>query len=179
MLKLKLPDRQLWDEINEEFIYVKGADLTLEHSLVSISKWEAKWKKPFLGTERTLEETKDYIRCMTISQNVDPQVYNFLDGNAIRKVNEYINDSMTATWFTEQKNKPVSQKRITNEIIYYWMISCGIPFECQKWHLNHLLTLIRVCELKNAPKKKMSKKSIATQNAALNAQRRKARGSKG
>jgi hypothetical protein len=116
---------------------------------------------------------------MTISQNVDPQIYQYIDNLTIHKVNEYINDSMTATWFTEQKNKPVAQKKITNEIIYYWMISCGIPFECQKWHLNRLLTLIRVCELKNAPSKKMSKKGIYGQNASLNAQRRKARGTKG
>lgn len=179
MLKITIPDRLLWDEVHEEFIRVKGATLSLEHSLVSVSKWEMKWRKPFLGTERTYEETIDYIRCMTISQNVDPEVYKHIDRKIIQQVNTYINDPMTATWFTEQKNKPVTQKKITNELIYYWMISCGIPFECQKWHLNRLLTLIRVCELKNAPAKKMSKKSVLGQNASLNAQRKKARGTRG
>lgn len=179
MLKIVIPQRRLWDEIHEEFLYTKGATITLEHSLVSVSKWEMKWKKPFLGTQRTREETIDYIRCMTISQNVDPDVYTYIDGRIINEVNNYINDSMTATWFTEQKNKPQTAKKITNEIIYYWMISLGIPFECQKWHLNRLLTLIRVCEMKNAPSKKMSKKATMKQNASLNAQRRKARGTRG
>ena len=181
MLKLEIPDRTFWDEANEEFIKVKGAKLALEHSLVSVSKWEMKWKKPFLGTERTREETIDYIRCMTVSQNVDPEVYKFIDNKTMILVNNYINDSMTATWFTDQKGRPTphSSQKITSEIIYYWMVSLGIPFECQKWHLNRLLTLIRVCEVKNAPSKKMSKKGIMSQNAALNAQRRKARGSKG
>lgn len=179
MLKISIPSRTLWDEANEVFIQVKGADLTLEHSLVSLSKWEMRWKKPFLGTERTREETIDYIRCMTISQNVDPSVYMYIDNRIIRQVNDYINDPMTATWFTEEKNKPRTQKKITNELIYYWMIASGIPFECQKWHLNRLLTLIRVCELKNAPTKKMSKKNTLSQNAAINAQRRKARGTRG
>ena len=179
MLRITIPSRELWDEKNEMFIITKGAELSLEHSLVSISKWESKWKKPFLGVERTREETIDYIRCMTISQNVDPSVYMNIDNSILRKVNEYINDSMTATWFTEQKNKPVTKKKITAELIYYWMISLGIPFECQKWHLNRLLTLIRVCELKNTPSKKMSKRAVAHQNTSLNAQRRRMSGSRG
>lgn len=179
MLKITIPDRKYWDEAHEVFIDVKGATICLEHSLVSISKWETKWKKPFLGTQRTREETIDYIRCMTISQNVNPDIYQYIDNKIIREVNAYINDTMTATWFTEQKNKPQVAKKITNELIYYWMISCGIPFECQKWHLNRLLTLIRVCELKNAPQKKMGKKATLRQNAMINKQRRQARGSKG
>lgn len=181
MLTIEIPQKRLWDEIHEEFLYTKGATLVLEHSLVSVSKWEMKWKKPFLGSEHTNAEMIDYIRCMTISQNVDPEVYQYIDKKTLKIVDEYINDKMTATWFAE-KNGPKgkgSQQKITNEIIYYWMISLGIPFECQKWHLNRLLTLIRVCELKNAPKKKMSKKATLAQNAALNAQRRKSRGSKG
>ena len=180
MLTLKIPDKRLWDEVNEEFVCIKGATINLEHSLVSISKWEMKWKKPFLGSERTREETIDYIRCMTISQNVDPEVYQYIDNATIAVVNNYINDPMTATWFSKQQGKgPSKSQVITNEIIYYWMISLGIPFECQKWHLNRLLTLVRVCEVKNAPKKKMSKKATLSQNAALNAQRRQARGTKG
>lgn len=179
MLKIKIPDKRFWDELHEEFIYVKGADLTLEHSLVSLSKWEMRWKKPFIGTIRTREETIDYIRCMTITQNVNDQVYSLIDNSIIQQVNEYINDPMTATWFNEPEKKISPSKKITNEIIYYWMVSLNIPFECQKWHLNHLLTLIHVCDLKNAPGKKMGKKATMAQNAKLNAQRRKARGTKG
>ena len=176
MLKITVPGVELWDERNEVFITTKDATLTLEHSLVSVSKWEAKWKKPFLGQkDRTRAETIDYIRCMTISQNVNPDVYLAIDNRIIRRVNEYINDSMTATWFTEQKKGPPTRKNITSELIYYWMISLNIPFECQKWHLNRLLTLIRVCEIKNAPAKKMSKGAVAKQNAAINAQRRRGR----
>lgn len=179
MLKITIPVRELWDEKNEEFIVTKGATLSLEHSLVSVAKWESKWKKPFLGAERTKEETIDYIRCMTVSQNVDPDVYKNITPDLQKKIFDYVNDPMTATTFTESPNKPRTRKKITNELIYYWMISLNIPLECQKWHLNRLLTLIRVCELKNAPSKKMGKKSVMSQNSAINAQRRKANHSKG
>ena len=181
MLEIEIESRELWDEKNEQFIHTVGTNGTikLEHSLVSVAKWESRWKKPFLGTQRTRAETIDYIQCMTITQNVDPRVYPNIDARTLQRINDYINDSMTATWFAEQKNKPISKKKITAELIYYWMISLGIPLECQKWHLNRLLTLIRVCELKNTPPKKMSKKSIGAQNAAINKQRRQAHHSKG
>lgn len=180
MLKITIPGEELWDEKEEVFIYKEDITLQLEHSLVSVSKWEAKWHKPFLGDEeKTIEETIDYIRCMTLTQNVDPLVYHSIDGDLIQKVKDYISDSMTATWFSNtDKNQP-RHEIITSEIIYYWMITLNIPFECQKWHLNRLLTLIRVCNVKNAPPKKLSRREIMERNAAINAARRKTLNSKG
>ena len=155
--------------------------MSLEHSLVSISKWESKWEKPFLSKDKkTTAETVDYIRCMTLTQNVDPNVYLGIDDNIVEQVSKYIEAPMTATWFNEDKNKKGgSGKVITSEVIYYWMVALNIPPEYQKWHLNRLLTLIRVCNAENNPKKKMSKKDIFAQNRKLNAARRKSTNSKG
>jgi hypothetical protein len=162
------------------FIEPKKQVLQLEHSLVSISKWESKWCKPFLSkNEMTVEETLDYIRCMTLTQNVNPDIYNYITNENIRQVNKYIEAPMTATWFTEEKNGKPNREQITNELIYYWMVALNIPFECQKWHFNRLLTLIRVCNIKNQPPKKMSKKDILSRNAALNAARKKQLNTKG
>ena len=181
MLQITIPARDdLWDEANGKFVTSKEQKLVLEHSLVSLSKWESKWCKPFLSRqEKTTEETIDYIRCMTLTQNVDPKVYNFLTDENIRDVNAYIEAPMTATWFSNSNTGKQNQEQITAELVYYWMIALNIPFECQKWHLNRLLTLIRVCEVKNSPPKKMSKREILSRNAALNAARRKQLNSKG
>lgn len=169
-----------WDESKQEFVAPKEQRLVLEHSLVSLSKWESKWHKAFLtNKEKTLEETLDYIKCMTVSQNVSPDVYEHLSQKNIAEVNEYIADSMTATSFTEEKTSKTNREVVTAELIYYWMIALNIPFECQKWHLNRLLTLIRVCNVKNAPPKKMSKRDIMSRNAKLNAARRQQLNSKG
>lgn len=174
MLRLTIPQMEYFDDDSQTFITIKEQSLQLEHSLVSLSKWESKWKKPFLSKdEKTIEETRDYIRCMTITQNVDPAVYIGLTNKHIKQVNEYIDDSMTATWFNEENKKGGVKKIITAEVIYYWMISLNIPFECQKWHLNRLLTLIRVCNAENTPPKKMSKKDLISRNRALNAARKK------
>lgn len=180
MLKITIPGQEFWDEEKEAFINTKGAALQLEHSLVSLSKWESKWHKPFLGNgDKTVEETVDYIRCMTLTQNVNPSVYDFITNEIIGQVSDYIDDSMTATWFSKEDKGSPNREVITAELIYYWMIALNIPFECQKWHLNRLLTLIRVCNVKNAPPEKLSQKEIAKRNAAINAARRKARKSKG
>ena len=173
MLEITIPATELWDEINEEFIATKEQTLRLEHSLVSLSKWESKWCKPFLSkTNKTDEEMLDYVRCMTLTQNVPDEVYRCLTDDNIRKIYEYIDAPMTATWFNDDKTKVTSREQTTSELIYYWMIALNIPFECQKWHLNRLLTLIRVCNIKNQPPKKMSKRDIMSRNAALNAARR-------
>lgn len=180
MLTITISKGELYDEINGEFIYVKDQTLVLEHSLVSISKWEAKWKKPFISKdEKTVSETLDYIRCMTTTQNVDESVYAAIDADNIRKVKEYIDDPMTATTFSNQASKSVNREIITSEVIYYRMIAFNIPFECQKWHLNRLLTLIEVCNRKNNPPKPSGKNELAQRNAALNAARRQALGSGG
>lgn len=182
MLKIIIPAVELWDEEKEEFITLKKQTLALEHSLVSLSKWESKWCKPFVSKEeKTHEEIIDYIKCMTLTQNVDENVYRYMTPENIRKVNEYIDAPMTATWFSEGKGKKSGNvgKQVTSELIYYWMIALNIPFECQKWHLNRLLTLIRVCNEENKPAKKMSTKDVMDRNAALNAARRKKFKSKG
>ena len=177
MLTIIVPETELYDEILNEFKFVKEQKLVLEHSLVSLSKWESKWHKPFLGKEsKTYEETIDYIRCMTVN-TVDPIVYRCLTSKNISEINRYIEDPMTATTIRDQHkgNKEI----ITAEIIYYWMVALNIPFECQKWHLNKLLTFISVVNIKNKPSKKMSKKDILSRNASLNAARRKALHTKG
>lgn len=183
MLRITIPATELWDENKEEFITIKERTLQLEHSLVSLSKWESKWCKPFLSKDiKTEEETLDYIRCMTITQNVDPDVYNFIPNNIREEIKEYIEAPMTATWFNDDKNSKGGKgnsEQITSELVYYWMIAQNIPFECEKWHLNRLLTLIKVCNVKNQPPKKMSKKALMSRNAALNAARRKQLNTKG
>ena len=178
MLLLTIPPIEMFNEKTSEFVYSKETKISLEHSLVSLSKWESRWNKPFLSKDnKTLEETIDYIRCMTITQNVDPEVYFRLTDENINTINKYIESPMTATTFSD--NGHSSREIITSELIYYWMISLNIPMECQKWHLNRLLTLIRVCNIKNAPAKKMSRREIMNRNAALNAARRKQLNTKG
>lgn len=180
MLTITIPETELWDETREEYIYTKRQTLQLEHSLVSISKWEGKWCKPFLSSnDKTLEETIDYVKCMTVTPNVKPEIYRCLSDENIEEINKYIAAPMTATWFSEDKTARPSREVITSEIIYYWMVALNIPFECQKWHLNRLLTLIKVCDRKSQPPKKMGKNAIMSRNAALNAARRKKTGSKG
>jgi hypothetical protein len=174
MLNITIPKQELYDEENNEFINLPEKTICLEHSLVSVSKWESKWKKPFLSKEpKTVEETIDYIKCMTITQNVDDKSYNYLSKKNIEDINKYIDDSMTATTFYDTRKNTGRQENITSELIYFWMISLNIPMECQKWHLNRLLTLIKICNIKNDSGKKMSRSEINSRNAALNAARRK------
>lgn len=180
MLIITVPAVEMFNEKTNEFFTLKEQTLQLEHSLVSLSKWESKWCKPFLSkNNKTMEETIDYIKCMTITQNVKEDVYERLSRSNIEKINEYIDAPMTATTFHDDSQKGRGKETITSELIYYWMISLNIPMECQKWHLNRLLTLIRVCNVKNSPPKKMSKGDIMRRNAALNAARRKQLNSKG
>ena len=172
-----------WDSEKEEFIEPKSVTLQLEHSLVSLSKWESKWRKPFLSQDtKTDEEMIDYIRCMTITQNVDPEVYKKLSNENINEVNAYINNPMTATWFSnkdKRKKGSSSGKQVTSELIYYWMISFNIPYKYEKWHLNRLLTLIQVCEAEGQQQKPMSKRDTINQYRSLNASRRKKAKKKG
>ena len=180
MLEITIPATEAWDERNERFVYTKETTLRLEHSLVSLSKWESKWRKPFLAKDtKSYEETIDYVKCMTLTQNVDPMVYNFLNDRHIKQINDYIESPMTATTFQKDNSSKSNGEQTTAELIYYWMIALNIPFECQKWHLNRLLTLVRVCNIKNQPPKKMSKNDIRSRNTALNAARRKQLNTKG
>lgn len=174
MLSIKVPASEKYDEARNLFIYTRDYTLQLEHSLVSISKWEAKWCKPFLSkNEKTEEEILDYIRCMTLTQNVPDDVYLALSSENIEAIKNYISAPMTATTFSNV-NTPPSREVLTAELIYYWMIYFNIPFECRKWHINTLLTLIRVCTIKNAPSKKMSTKELHARNTSLNQARRAA-----
>ena len=181
MLEITIPAMELYDDEKEEFVTNKtNQTIRLEHSLVSLSKWESKWHKAFLTDEKkTHEEIVDYIKCMTLTQNVDPVVYNFIDDRILNKIYSYIEDSMTATVFYNEEKKGGRKETVTSELIYYWMVALNIPFECQKWHLNRLLTLIKVCTIKSQPAKKMSKREIQSRNAALNAARRKKLNTKG
>nr|DAM43243.1 MAG TPA: hypothetical protein [Caudoviricetes sp.] len=181
MLTLHVKSSTLWDEVNERFVELKGTTLKLEHSLVSISKWESKWNKVFLSKEpKTDEEAIDYIRCMTLTQNVDPIVYQCLTKEDIERVDAYIDAPMTASTVKDESPKGVkNREQTTSELIYYWMICYQIPFECQKWHLNRLLMLINICNVKNAPPKKRSKRDLYQRNAAINAANKKKFNTKG
>lgn len=181
MLRITLPAIEQWDEEKQEFTNAKEQSLQLEHSLLSLAKWESTWEKPFLTKEpKTYEETMDYIKCMTVTPNVDPAIYNRLTDEHFTQINKYIEAPMTATYFTEEKGGKAGREQVTAELIYYWMIALNIPFDpCNKWHLNRLLTLIKVCNIKNTPPKKRSKREIMSRNAALNAARRKQMNSKG
>ena len=182
MLRITIPgSEELWDEKTQTFIpATKDQTIQLEHSLVSLSKWESKWNKAFLSLkEKTTEETIDYIRCMTITRDIDPFMFYRLSPDNLREINDYIAAPMTATYFRDDKIMGHSRDTVTAELIYYWMIALNIPFECQKWHLNRLFALIKVCSIKNNPPKKMSKAEIARQQAELNAARRKKYHTKG
>lgn len=180
MLQIVVPAVEMWDESKQEFIRSEDTKLQLEHSLISISKWEAKWCKSFLSTqEKTSEEITDYIKCMTLTQNVDPVVYDCLTPENVKQITDYIEAPMTATCFLSDQAGKSSREKVTSELIYYWMIALNIPPEYQKWHLNRLLTLIRVCNIKNAPPKKMNRRDIASRNAKLNAARRQQLNTKG
>lgn len=186
MLTITVPSTELFDESTETFIMTKPATITLEHSLISLSKWEAKWKRPFLKEHdrKTPVEILDYIKCMTITPNVSDSVYMAISANSelCEQIQEYINDPMTATTFNTIEKPAKSRQVVTSELIYYWMIQLNIPVEFQKWHLSRLLTLIKVCEIKNAAatsRKKTSKSAIRNRNRALNAQRRARLGTSG
>ena len=179
MLEITIPPRQLYEENSNTLLTFKGATIKLEHSLLSISKWESKWKKPFLDdkNEKTVEESIDYVRCMTITQSVDPLAYLCLTRENMEDIKSYMEDTQTATWFSKieekkYKNRPMSRK-ITSELIYYWMSELNLPFDvCEKWHINRLMTLIKIANIENQPPQKMSKKEATKYRQALNESRK-------
>ncbi len=180
MLQIIVPACEAWDEKNEVFINYKEQKLMLEHSLVSISKWESKWCKPFMTkAPKTFEETIDYIRCMTITQNVPEDTYLRLTRENFKEINDYIGAPMSASTVKHLNKGNKTGEQVTSELVYYWMSAYNIPMECQKWHFNRLIKLIEVTDAKNQPSKKMSSRQVMSQNAALNAARRKKMHSKG
>lgn len=178
MLEIVIPESELFNDSTQEFVEIPSHKITLEHSLVSMSKWEMLWKKPFLKELSSDEglgtkEMLSYIQCMTVTKGVDPITYYGLNDELIKEINEYINDPMTATTFNTRENDIPGSRQpiITSEVLYQQMIIYGIPFECQKWHLNRLLTLLRVCQIKTGPQKKMSKSDTAQYFDELNRRR--------
>ena len=173
MLKITVPGVDLFDPVTSTFSYAEPITLTLEHSLVSVSKWEMKWKKPFINENHTTDEFDDYIRCMTLTQHVDPLVYNRLTNENREQVQKYIDDPMTAAIIHDDGSRARSTKFVTSDLVYYWMIESNIPFDpCQKWHLNRLLTLIRIVSIERRSNNKMSKADSARHHAATNRARR-------
>lgn len=180
MLRITIPAVEQWDDEKMEFLSSEETTLELEHSLVSLSKWESRWQKPFYSkTERTMDEVIDYVKCMTLNDSVGDDVYRCLTSDNVNQISAYIENPMTATTFSDKDSKKGRNEQITAEIIYYWMVSLQIPMECENWHLNRLITLIRVCSIKNAPQQKMSQREIMNRNRSLNAARRQQMNSKG
>ena len=179
MLPITLPEARMFNEQTETFIRVPAVTLKLEHSLISIAKWESKWQKSYLSSNGlTSEEFMDYIRCMSLDPNIDRETLLRLTKNDLAIIIAYIKAPMTATTFSKLSNEPRNHDIITAEIVYYWMVSFGIPFECEKWHINRLLTLIEVCSRKQNPQK-MSNMEAARMRYAMNEARKKKFGTKG
>ncbi len=174
MLELHVKLGEMFDEAKNEFVDPIEVTLELEHSLVSLSKWESKFKKPFLSKEdKTSEQLLWYIQAMNRTPDVPPEVFSRLGPAEINAINTYINDPMTAAWFADVPGAKKNTEVITSELLYFWMISFQIPITCENWHLNRLLTLIRTCNVKNAKPKKVSRAQAAAEQRALNEQRLK------
>jgi len=180
MLILKVPGIELFDEALHVFTTEDAFTLELEHSLVSLSKWESKFEKPFLtGEAKSDEEALAYIEVMILTPEFPPDILTRLSDENMRDINNYIEAKMTATWFKDEKNPKRSREVITAELIYYWMITFNIPMECQNWHLNRLFTLIKIFSVKNAKPEKVSKRELLARNRELNAQRKAELGTTG
>jgi len=180
MLRITVLGDELYNEETNEFSTVGDTVLAFEHSLVSLSKWEAKHEKAFLGKgEKTTEEIFDYLKCMTLTPDVPDETFYHLSDENINEINRYIESKQSATTFGSLPKERGTGETITAELIYYWMIGFNIPFECQYWHLNRLFSLIRVCGIKNSPPKKMSKAQMMAERNRLNQQRREQLGTRG
>lgn len=175
-----MPGDEYWDSKKEEFFTIDDLVVTFEHSLVSLSKWEAIHLKPFITEdEKSSEEILSYVECMILDPDLAPEALRRLDDEAMTKINDYMNSKQTATWFPEEPKGAKSREKITSELIYYWMIAFDIPWEAQHWHLERLFTLIKVCNVKNSPPKKRSPQEMAQERARINAERLAQTGSRG
>jgi hypothetical protein len=179
MLRITVTMSESFDEEKQEFLS-ETFDLELEHSLVSVSKWESIWEKPFLVQEdKTPEEVFSYIECMILNPDPPPEIVYKLSERDLKVVHDHIASKATATWFNEQKVAGRSSETFTSELIYFWMSSFAIPFEAENWHLSRLLTLIRIHNVKNQKPKKMNRNEMAAQRRAENERRKKALGTTG
>ena len=181
MLTISVPKTEYYDSDLDQILTVNAVQLTLEHSLLSISKWESKWNKPFFAdTNKTTEELLDYIKCMIVGpKTIDERIIGVLRESDISKIVEYIKAPMTATTIKTNGPKKRNKETITSELIYYWMVAYNIPFECEKWHINRLLTLVKICDIKNSPKNKMSKRDTINYYKNLNEARKASMGTRG
>ncbi len=180
MLTITVSGMESFDETTGKFVIVGGTALELEHSLVSLSKWESIHEKAFLGKEaKTSEEVLSYIKCMVVTSEIPPEVFQELSEDNFTAINDYLNAKMTATYFNDVPGTPNSREVITSDLIYYWMTAFSIPFECEHWHLNRLFTLIRICNIKQEKPKKQNRAQIASRNRELNEQRKKQHGTTG
>lgn len=172
MLEITVPENEIYNSTTNTFVTVPSCVITLEHSLISVAKWESKWRIPYLSAKkRTGRQELDYIRCMAVGPVKDKHVFEVLSAENISQIREYIDEPMTATTFTKSE-RPASKDVVTSEVLYCRMFANNIPMECQKWHLNRLLTLIRVCDASAGPRQKMTKRQTATRYAEQNALRR-------
>jgi hypothetical protein len=180
MLTVIIEGDELYDEEKNEFQTVNDVVIDLEHSLLSVSKWESKYQKPFLTSgEKTAEEIFDYLKAMVVTPNLDLDVLSKCSQKVIDQIQKYIDSSQSATTFGIMPERRGPSEVITSELIYYWMVAFNIPFECESWHLNRLFSLIRICNIKNSKPKKMSRNELAQRNRDLNARRKAELGTSG
>jgi len=181
MIKITIPPSELWDDNRQEFITItEPIIIPMEHSLVSIHEWEKQWHKPFLKKfpKKTTDETVSYLACMSLRDDVDPKVFYAIPKGEMERINKYIEDPMSARTKSSGQ-RSAKRETITAELIYFWMFTYNIPYECREWHLNSLLSLIELCSIKNTPPKKMSASQKYAKYNALNNARRKAFHTKG
>lgn len=180
MLIVSIPELEGFDEETQSFVSLPGGELHLEHNLISLSKWESITHKHLIGNDDiTNEEMLLYIECMITDEEYNSELLKRLPASEVERISNYMADTKTATTVSGSGGGSGSGEYTSSELIYYWMIACQIPFECEKWHINRLLTLIRVCNEKNQPDKKMSQSEIMNRNRELNRARRAKLGSKG
>jgi len=180
MLRIIIEGDEVYNEKDNSFETVGDVVLDLEHSLISVSKWESKYNKPFLSSvDKTSEEIFGYLQAMIVTDGVDPDVLYRCSQKNIDLIQQYIDSSQSATTFGQMPERRGPGEVITSELVYYWMVAFNIPFECEHWHINRLFALIRICNIKNSKPKKMSRTEIAMRNRDLNAKRRAELNTKG
>jgi hypothetical protein len=174
MLTITVLGEEHWDQENEKFVYPDSFKLELEHSLVSLSKWESKWEVPFLGEKpKTTEMVLDYIECMILTPDPPADWISKLSKENIEEITAYFDSKQSATWFNDHHPEPKTGETITSELVYYWLDICDIDWQAQYWHLNRLLTLVKIHTVKQAKPKPMSRSEMLRRRRALNKQRLK------